>query len=32
VKAWHPILGIQERELTLAPNGTVTLDVRFDAK
>ena len=32
VKAWHPILGIQERELTLQPNGTATLDVRFDAK
>jgi len=32
VKAWHPILGLQERELTLEPNGAVTLDVRFDAK
>ena len=32
VKAWHPILGIQERELTLDPNGAATLDVRFDAK
>jgi len=32
VKAWHPILGIQERELTLEPNGTATFDVRFDAK
>ncbi len=32
VKAWHPILGIQERELTLEPNGVATLDVRFDAK
>jgi hypothetical protein len=32
VKAWHPILGIQERELTLEPNGAATLDVRFDAK
>ena len=32
VKAWHPILGFQERELTLAPNGTTTLDVQFDAK
>jgi hypothetical protein len=32
VKAWHPILGVQERELTVEPNGTTTLDVRFDAK
>jgi hypothetical protein len=32
VKAWHPILGVQERELTVEPNGTATLDVRFDAK
>lgn len=32
VKAWHPILGIHERELTLESNGTTTLDVRFDAK
>jgi hypothetical protein len=32
VKAWHPILGVQERELTLEPNDTATLDVRFDAK
>ena len=32
VKAWHPILGAQERELTVEPNGTTLLDVRFDAK
>jgi hypothetical protein len=32
LKAWHPILGVQERELTVEPNGTVTLDVRFDAE
>jgi hypothetical protein len=32
VKAWHPILGVQERELTVEPNDTATLDVRFDAK
>lgn len=32
VKAWHPILGVQERELTVEPNGIATLDVRFDAK
>ncbi|THI84947.1 MAG: carboxypeptidase regulatory-like domain-containing protein [Nitrospira sp. CG24A] len=32
VKAWHPILGVQERELTVEPNGTATVDVQFDAK
>ena len=32
VKAWHPILGIQERELTVEPNDTATFDVRFDVK
>jgi hypothetical protein len=32
VKAWHPILGVQERELTVESNDTATLDVRFDAK
>jgi hypothetical protein len=32
VKAWHPILGVWERELTVEANGTTTLDVRFDAK
>ena len=32
VKAWHPILGVQERELTVEAKGTTTLDMRFDAK
>ena len=32
VKAWHPILGVQEREVTVEANGTAMLDVRFDAK
>jgi hypothetical protein len=32
VKAWHPILGVQEREVTVEANGTTMLDVRFDAK
>jgi hypothetical protein len=32
VKAWHPILGVQERELTVEPNATATLDVRFSTK
>ena len=32
VKAWHPILGTQERELTVEPNGTATLDILFNLK
>jgi hypothetical protein len=32
VKAWHPTLGIQERDVTVEPNGTATFDVLFDAK
>ena len=32
VKAWHPILGVQEREVTVEPNSTAMLDVRFDVK
>lgn len=32
IKAWHPALGMQERDVTLQPNGTVTLDFSFEAK
>jgi hypothetical protein len=32
VKAWHPILGVQERDITVKPNGIATLDWRFEAK
>jgi hypothetical protein len=32
IKAWHPILGAQERELTVKPNETVSLDLSFGAK
>ena len=32
VKVWHPILGVQERELMVKPNDTATLDVQFDGK
>jgi len=32
VKAWHPILGVQERELKVEAKGAITLDMRFDAK
>ena len=32
VKAWHPILGVQERELTVEPSSTTMLDARFDEK
>lgn len=32
IKAWHPILGEQEREVTVEPNGTATLDLVFERK
>lgn len=32
IKAWHPILGSQERDLTVKPNETVSLDLLFEAK
>lgn len=32
IKAWHPILGVQEREVTAKPNDTVTLDLLFETK
>lgn len=32
IKAWHPILGMQEREITVKPNETVSLDLSFEAK
>ncbi len=32
IKAWHPTLGVQEREVTVKPNDTVTLEWQFDAK
>lgn len=31
VKAWHPILGTQEREITVKPHEAVTLDFLFEA-
>ncbi len=31
LKAWHPILGAQEREITVKPQETVTLDFLFEA-
>lgn len=31
IKAWHPILGIQERKLTVTSNETVSLDLSFEA-
>ena len=30
IKAWHPTLGTQEREITVKPNETVTLDLLFE--
>ncbi len=32
IKAWHPILGSQERDITVKPNETVSLDLWFEAK
>lgn len=32
IKAWHPILGAEERELTVKPNETVSRDPSFGAK
>ena len=32
IKAWHPILGVQERDVTVTSNGTATLDLQFVAK
>ncbi len=32
LKAWHPILGLQEWELRVEPSHTTTLNVRFDVK
>lgn len=31
LKAWHPVLGTQERELTVTANKTVSLDLSFEA-
>jgi hypothetical protein len=32
IKAWHPILGTQQRELTVKPNETVSLEFLFEDK
>ena len=32
LKVWHPILGTQERNITVKPNETVSLDWLFDGK
>jgi Polysaccharide lyase family 4, domain II len=29
IKAWHPILGVQERDITVKPNETISLDLSF---
>jgi len=31
LKAWHPILGTQDREITISPNETASLDLSFKA-
>jgi hypothetical protein len=32
IKAWHPALGVQERDVTVQANGTVALDLQFESK
>lgn len=32
VKVWHPVLGFQERSVTVEPKAVATLDVLFEAK
>lgn len=32
LKAWHPMLGTHEREITVKPNESVSLDFSFEAK
>ena len=32
IKAWHPILGTQEREITVKPKESISLDFSFEAK
>lgn len=32
IKAWHPILGTQEKNITVKPNESVSLDLVFDMK
>ena len=32
LKAWHPILGTQERNIIVKPNETISVDWLFDAK
>jgi hypothetical protein len=32
IKAWHPALGEQERDLVVEPNGSMQLDLQFEAK
>jgi hypothetical protein len=30
LKAWHPILGTQEQEFTVAPNEKISLELSFE--
>lgn len=32
IKAWHPVLGEQDREVVVEANGTAQLDLTFEAK
>jgi len=29
VRVWHPLLGITEGQVTVAPDGTATIDIAF---
>jgi hypothetical protein len=32
IRAWHPALGVQERDVTIQPNGSTSLDFSFEDK
>jgi len=32
IRAWHPTLGIQDRDVTVKPNESATLDLVFEGK
>ncbi|MBH0183715.1 MAG: carboxypeptidase regulatory-like domain-containing protein [Nitrospira sp.] len=32
IKAWHPMLGVQEQDVTVPPSGAATLNLQFDSK
>lgn len=32
IKAWHPMLGVQEQNVTVPPSGMVTLNLQFESE